>query len=275
MFGFFFKKNLCDVWDNIFYVVIVNFFSLIALSVTAFAMKVEFFSKIPEIYRYPVLFVTFIAGCILICTIAFAGSENAVAAANFNSPRYGNFFKRILPSFKDGAFSGLFIGLVATVACVSLPFYYRMWRPSDGSNGSPLWLVFMVMIFWFILTTVFAFQWFLPVRAIMKNNYLKCLKKCYIIFFDNMIFTFWVTFVNFLNTLLTLVTFGLYPGMTGVIFTNVNALRICLYKYDWLEVNPGISLEQRKNVPWEDLIAKDRKTLGPRTLKGFIFPWKE
>ena len=64
-------------------------------------------------------------------------------------------------------------------------------------------------------------------------------------------------------------------GMTGVIFTNVNALRICLYKYDWLEVNPGISLEQRKNVPWEDLIAKDRKTLGPRTLKGFIFPWKE
>ena len=137
MFGFFFKKNLCDVWDNIFYVVIVNFFSLIALSVTAFAMKVEFFSKIPEIYRYPVLFVTFIAGCILICTIAFAGSENAVAAANFNSPRYGNFFKRILPSFKDGAFSGLFIGLVATVACEPSfllqdveTFRRKQWKPS-------------------------------------------------------------------------------------------------------------------------------------------------
>ena len=47
------------------------------------------------------------------------------------------------------------------------------------------------------------------------------------------------------------------------------------YKYDWIEVNPGLSAKERKNVPWNDLLAKDRKLLGQRTLKGFFFPWKD
>ena len=58
-------------------------------------------------------------------------------------------------------------------------------------------------------------------------------------------------------------------------FLNPLFIRLLLYKYDWIEVNPGLSAKERKNVPWNDLLAKDRKLLGPRTLKGFFFPWKE
>lgn len=271
MFGFFFKKNLCDVWDNLFYVVIVNFFSLVSLFFSFVALRAVFFSQLSDAARYPVLFVVFLAACVLVCTIAFAGGENAYTAACFNSPRYGKFFRNILPSLKDGLFTGLFIGILATVAGVSLPFYFKMWN----SSHSYIWLGFMILIFWFVVTTFFALQWFLPIRVIMKNGYLKCLKKCYILFFDNLGFTFGLAGLNFLNILLTAFTFGLYPGMTGIIFTNVNALRMRLYKYDWLEVNPDLTMEERKNVPWDDLIAKDVKTLGKRTLKGFIFPWKE
>ena len=63
--------------------------------------------------------------------------------------------------------------------------------------------------------------------------------------------------------------------MTGIMITNMNAFRLRMYKYDWLEVNPDLTMEERKDVPWDALIAKDKKTLGPRPLKSFIFPWKE
>lgn len=275
MFGFFFKKNLCDVWDNLFYVVITNFFSLVAIFGAAMLFRFELISDIPENWVKPVFFFSFLLVCVVLCTIAFAGAENANNVANFNSARYGKFFRSLLPSLKDGAFIGLFIGIVSAVGFVSIPFYFRMWRPADGSNGSLVWLLFIIIIFWFLFITFFALQWFLPVRVIMKNNYRKCLKKCYILFLDNIGFTFSLVFVNILNVMLTVVTFGLYPGMTGIVITNVNALRLRLYKYDWIEVNPDLPPEERKNVPWDDLLAKDRKTLGPRPIKSFIFPWKE
>lgn len=109
----------------------------------------------------------------------------------------------------------------------------------------------------------------------MKNGFFKCLKKSYLLLLDNLGFTFALALVNFLNLLITLFTFGLCPGLTGIIITNMNALRLRMYKYDWLEVNPGLSMQERKDVPWDELLAKDKKTLGPRPLKSFIFPWKE
>lgn len=275
MFGFYFKKNLCDVWDNIFYVVITNFFALLSFFIVFALFKFELSMNLAQEYAKLVYFATFLFSCVLVCTVAFTGGKNAFNAANFNTPRYGDFFGNFLPSIKDGLFAGIFIGMVSLVGSVSIPFYFRMWKPADGSTGSILWLAFIVVIFWFLVTTFFAMQWFIPVRVIMKNGYFKCLKKCYILFIDNMSFTFGMFGVNILNLLLTVVTFGLFPGMTGIIFTNMNALRMRLYKYDWIEVNPDLTPEERRNVPWDDLIAKDMKTLGPRPLKSFIFPWKE
>lgn len=57
--------------------------------------------------------------------------------------------------------------------------------------------------------------------------------------------------------------------------TTSGALKLRLYKYDWYEVNPGMTKEQRRDVPWQELIEKDKRILGPRKWKSFIFPWKE
>ena len=271
MFGFFFKKNLCDVWDNLFYVVVCNFFSLIALFVSYLIFMFAYSSPFSGEIRAVLIFASVMIDSILICSVGFAAGKNAAKIANFDAPRYSEFFKEFLASFKSGALFGLFAGALICIAAVSLPFYFKMWK----SSGSYVWFVFMVLIFWFLVTTFFALQWFLPVKSLMNNGFKKCLKKSYIIFFDNIGFTFALSFVNLLNLLLTVFTFGLYPGMTGIVITNTNALRILLYKYDWIEVNPDLSAKERKNVPWNDLLAKDRKLLGPRTLKGFFFPWKE
>lgn len=271
MFGFFFKKNLCDVWDNLFYVVVCNFFSLIALFISYLLFIFAYSCPFSGVARAALMLASVMAGCILICSVGFAAGKNAAKIANFNAPRYSEFFREILSSLKSSALLGLFLGALICIAAVSLPFYLRMW----SSSKNFVWFVFMILIFWFLVTTFFALQWFLPIRSLMNNGFKKCLKKSYIIFLDNIGFTFALSFVNLLNLLLTVFTFGLYPGMTGIVITNTNALRLLLYKYDWIEVNPGLSAKERKNVPWNDLLAKDRKLLGPRTLKGFIFPWKE
>jgi len=45
-----------------------------------------------------------------------------------------------------------------------------------------------------------------------------------------------------------------------------------LAKYDWMEANPEAN---HKKVPWAVLLAEDMERVGPRSLKGMIFPWKD
>jgi hypothetical protein len=274
MFGFFFKKNLCDVWDNLFYVVVANFFFLIALFISYLLLVF-----LPDLFssdgaKTVCLFFSLVISSVILCDVIFAAAENSARIANFNAPRYSAFFAGMKNSVKDAFFSGIFLSALIAVSAVSMPFYLSLANSAEGTLKF-VYAAVLIVIFWFLFTTFLALQWFFAIKCLMKNSLKKCFRKCYIIFLDNIGFTFAVFFVNVLNLLLTLVTFGLYPGMNGIVITNTNALKILLYKYDWLEVNPGLSAAQRKNVPWDDLLAKDRKTLGPRTLKGFIFPWKE
>ena len=75
--------------------------------------------------------------------------------------------------------------------------------------------------------------------------------------------------------LLSVFCVGFVPSYAGIILARTNALRLRLYKYDYLEQHPELeSPRQRKNIPWEELIYEDRETLGPHKLKTIFFPWK-
>ena len=68
----------------------------------------------------------------------------------------------------------------------------------------------------------------------------------------------------------------LIPGLAGIALAQTNAFRLRLYKYDWLEQHTDLTpKEARKHIPGGELIAEDRETLGPRSFKSFIFPWKD
>ena len=103
----------------------------------------------------------------------------------------------------------------------------------------------------------------------------KCLKQCFILFFDTAMFTIGIFFHNIILLLLTVVTFGLVPGINGITVSTTNALRLRLYKYDWLEENDAFNdIEKRRNIPWDELLEEDKESLGPRKLASFLFPWK-
>ncbi|MDR2103555.1 MAG: hypothetical protein LBP42_05565, partial [Treponema sp.] len=64
----------------------------------------------------------------------------------------------------------------------------------------------------------------------------------------------------------------LFPGPAGILLYLDEAVRLRIFKYDWLEANPG---ENRRKVPWDALLIDDREKTGTRSLKSFIFPWKD
>ena len=110
----------------------------------------------------------------------------------------------------------------------------------------------------------------------MHNNFRKCLRKCFIIFFDNTGFSILVALNNLVLFIFSVLFVGLIPSIGAMVINNQNNLRIRLYKYDYLEEHPELNNKKdRKKIPWEELIYDDRETLGPRKFKSFLFPWKE
>ncbi|MDR1985520.1 MAG: hypothetical protein LBP88_00935, partial [Treponema sp.] len=58
----------------------------------------------------------------------------------------------------------------------------------------------------------------------------------------------------------------------GILLYLDEALRLRLLKYDWLEVNSDATL---RKIPWDALLIEEREKTGTRSLKNFIFPWKD
>lgn len=279
MFLFFTKKNFCDVWDNLFHTVIVNLVitigAILAASLAYFIMGLAAAVFGDGILQNLCQIAAVVIACVIVCTLVIAEGENAVKIVSFEGPKIQKFFSNILPSLKDGIYLGLYIAFLFLISFVCFPFYFNIWIPADGSQGNIIGLALLSLLFWFLVITILSLQYFVAIRSIMHNNFKKCLKKCYILFFDNAFFTIGLFFMNLINLALMIFTLSIGNGLATMTITCTEALRLRLYKYDWLEVNPGLTRQQRKDVPWADLIANDKRILGPRKWKSFIFPWRE
>lgn len=263
MFGFLIKKSFCDGWDNLLSMIITNvIFLLIGLGViflNAFCYASE-----NQIF----MLLGFVAGAIIFSIIALAYGETAARIADFNSIHYSDFFKAIPGVLKDSVFLGLVISAVAIISTFSIRYYWSL----ETLVGSCL----AIFIFWIDIFFILSIQWFVPLRSIMHNNFKKCLKKCFIIFFDNTGFSVLMGIYDLVLILFSILFIGFFPSIAGILIANTNALRLRLYKYDYLEEHPELTTKkQRRQIPWEELIYEDRETLGPRKLKSFLFPWKE
>ncbi len=275
MFKFFFKKNFADIWDNLFHLLIVNLTYLVLIGLCIFTVIGIGKLNLDEAKRTLAYILAVMVLCPLFSVFIMAEGGNCEKISVYDQPKLRYYFASIKTSLKDGILFGLFIGLIICVSWVSLPFYFNIWLPSGETHGNFIGILMMAMVFWAELISLLALQWFMPVRNLMHNNFRKCLKKSYIIFFDNVGFTIGLALVNLLNIIITVFTLGLLPGFSGIQLTSTDALRLRLYKYDWYEVNPGMTKAQRKEVPWDDLLANDKKLLGKRNFKSFLFPWKE
>lgn len=264
MFGFILKKNFCDGWDNLISVIISNLvflfsgIGLVLLNGLAGKTQSEILSLLAIIFSVVVLSI-----------LTFAYSDSAAHIANFDGIRIMDFFKAIPGSIKDGALFGLMNAGVFLISSFSIRYYIV-------ESGSLLGFGLGCAIFWVDFFYILAMQWFIPIRALMHNNFTKCFKKSFIILFDNTGFSLLMALYNLVLLIFSVVCIGFFPSMSGLLIANTNALRVLLYKYDYLEEHPELKTRrERRMIPWDDLLAEDRDILGPRPIRSFLFPWKD
>ena len=264
MIGFILKKNFCDGWDNLISVIMANLvflFSGIGLVLlNGFAGRSE--SQL-------IILAALLFSSIVLSILAFAYSDSAAHIANFEGIHLFDFFKAIPGSLKDGALFGLMNAAVFLISSFSIRYYIV-------DSGSLIGFAMGCVIFWVDFFYLLAMQWFLPIRSLMHNNFRKCFKKCFLILFDNTGFSLLMALYNLILLILSVVCIGFFPSMTGILIADTNALRVLLYKYDYLEEHPELKTKkERGQIPWDDLLMEDREILGPRPIRSFLFPWKD
>lgn len=270
MFTFFLKKNFADTWDNLFFIILSNIIPVALLVGSYFA--VVFSSAINPLLGALVLMVC--AGLFFVAV--FAWGANAQKISEFNTPSAGLFFRSLSAVWKNGFLFGFLFAAFVLACRTGISYYYRMYL-----GGALVGLIFTAMIGWFAFVTLMALQWFVPFYFLQEeNNFFKCLKKSFIIFFDNPSFSFALFIHNLLQLALSCVLIFFLPGVNGILLSCTNALRLRLYKYDWIEKmseeDPSFASDRdkRSEVPWDELLTEDKELLGKRNLSSFIFPWK-
>ena len=257
MIGFLIKKNFFDLWDNLFKVALINIGFVISLSLPVF---------IPPLFAsVPVLAMAVMLIGILWCFVYLSAAAFSLkAVSDYGSFGFAEFFGNLKTVWSVGLVLGAIAFLGYLLCTIVIPFYLNM--------NSMLGLLLGAVIFWTLVVAVLALQFFFAVRARLDTKLIKVIKKCFIIFFDNPIFCIFSLIHNLAVLIISMFVAFLFPGPAGILLFLDEGLRLRLLKYDWLEANPDTN---RRQIPWDAILIDEREKTGTRSLKSFIFPWKD
>jgi hypothetical protein len=256
MIGFLIKKTFFDLWDNLFKIALINLGFIASAGVPIFIP--------PLLESVPALSLAVLGIGILWCLIYLATASFCLkSVSDYGSFGLRDFIVHIKQAWLMGLVMGGFICLLMFIM-LAIRFYLSM--------ASLTGLLLATTIFWTMAVGILSFQFFLPIGVRLNRNILKILKKCLLIFFDNPLFCIF-SFIYCLITLALSVFMALlFPGPAGLLLYLDEALRLRLFKYDWLEANPGTN---RRKISWDVLLIEERERAGSRSLKNLIFPWKD
>jgi hypothetical protein len=260
MIGFLIKKNFFDTWDNMFRIIPLNLGFIASLAIPFF---------LPGIIPIPALsMLVAVTGIVWCCVYLAAAALSVKTISDYSFFSFGDFIKNIKAGWPAGIVMGLIGFFRFVMARVIIPFYLNM--------QSPVGLLLAAVIFWTLVLALFSFQFFFAVRARLSDKPLKIIKKCFIIFFDNPGFSVFTLLYTAVTLLLSAILGFLMPGPAGLLLFLDEALRLRLMKYDWLEENPPeAGARKRRPIPWDAILIEEREKTGTRTLRNFIFPWKD
>jgi hypothetical protein len=262
MIGFLVKKGFFDLWDNLFRAALVNLGFIASLAIPVFLPGL--FAPVPAL-SLAVIFI----GVLWCCVYLAAAALSLKTVSDYGSFGFGDFLRNLKAGWPAGILMGALVFLLGILVTVVIPFYLSM--------NSLIGLLLAAVIFWTLVVACLSLQFFFAIRARLDTKLVKVFKKCFIIFFDNPGFCIFSFFYNVIALGLSVFLAFLFPGPAGILLNLDEALRLRLLKYDWLEANPPADGEnaRRRKIPWDALLIDDRERTGTRSLRNFIFPWKD
>jgi hypothetical protein len=261
MIGFLVKKTFFDLWDNLFRAALINLGFIASLAIPVF---------LPGLFEsIPVLSLAAVFIGLLWCFVYLAAAALSLkAVSDYGSFGFGDFFNNLKTVWPGGIAMGIIVCIIWIMAAVVIPFYLSM--------NSMIGLLLAAVIFWTMAAACLSLQFFFAIRARLDTKLTKVLKKCFIIFFDNPGFCVFSLLHNLAVLALSAFLAFLFPGPAGVLLYLDEALRLRLLKYDWMEANPQEAAgPKRRKIPWDVILIDERERTGTRSLKNFIFPWKD
>ena len=259
MLGFIVKKTFYDLWDNMARIVLLNLGFITSLAIPFL---------LPSAVPIPLLsFGIFVAGILWCCIYLSAAALSVKALSDYSIFGFADFRDNLKAGWPAGIAMGIIGFFLFSMARIIIPFYLDM--------GSLFGFLLAAIIFWTLVLGLVSFQFFFAVRARLDTKILKIAKKCLMIFFDNPGFAVFSLLYTIVTLVLSLILALLLPGPAGMLLFLDEALRLRLLKYDWLEANPPADDSARRKIPWDAILIEEREKTGTRSLRNFIFPWKD
>jgi hypothetical protein len=257
MIGFLIKKTFFDLWDNMFRIVLVNLGFIASVAIPVFIP--------PLLQAVPLLsFFVLLAGVLWCFVYLVTASVSLKVISDYDSFGFREFLQNLKTLWPAGLILGALVFVMGVLIMVVIPFYIEM--------ASIFGLFLAAVIFWTLVIGILALQFYPAVRGRLDQKPLKVIKKCFVLFFDNPGLCIFSLIHNIVLLVLSVLLAFLIPGPAGILLYLDEALRLRLLKYEWLEANPG---ENRRKIPWDALLIDDRERTGTRSLRSFIFPWKD
>ncbi len=257
MIGFLIKKGFFDIWDNLLMIVLMNLGFIAPLGLILLAGMAGETSALASVLLQ------------VLAVLVFSLYGLGVSGVTYGYSKYQrNGFTAFKEAYRyhigHGFFHFLICMVIAFLIMFVIPFYFAI---------NNLFGIFMGMLmFWLVILLVLTIQFYYPLCFHMEaDGALKTFKKCFIVVADNLGTTLFLFLRSIIDFVLTVLTATLVPGLTGISLSRMDTLRLIMKKYDFLEANPGST---KRDVNWEDLLYEEKQLVGPRSLKGMIFPWK-
>lgn len=261
MKGLLLRKAFYDGWDSVLFIMLVN---TLLIFVVFMGLGLAHFTAA----TFTAFLTIFIIGVLLTGVFILPVSDElALVAANQPVS-----YKRYFCSLKKYILRGPVYILITVFFLVLFPLAVHWYFSLGGTVG----FVLGMLMFWIAVVFYLSFQWFLPIRSQLEDNFPKAIRKCFIIFFDNPGLSAFLLLYSLGLLIISLVPFLLLPGISGIILAQNEAFRLLMRKYDWMEDHPEIDFAvARKKVPWDEILADDYDIVDARTLKNLVMPWKE
>lgn len=259
MFFLSIKKAFFDAWDNLISLILCNI-AFIALMMLGLWPMFQILGS-ENIEGLIILLILIPLLFIAIGTISALMS----IVADFKSFDWSEIPVALKKTWSSSAGLALIVCLFVALLLPGIRYY-------SGLN-SIIGIGAAALLFWLMIGSYLSLMWFFAVKNRLSGNFKKLLKKSALIMMDNLGLSLFTGFIMIpLQMILWPLTAFCAFGPTGIqLYMNVS-LRLLMYKYDWLEEHQDA---RKKDVPWYELLVEERERVGPRTLRGMIFPWKE
>ncbi len=280
MFGFQLIKWFWNLWDHLLTIILWNLSCLMTVGLFFYLLQIFLAAAdgLPQVLPAALLSLLLLF-CSTVLQHTLALSNYAIA--KFERSEWKECLCRAWrkDSLRAAILMDLGLGVLFLIYFVSWRFYTQ--------QGGLLSLMAQGLLFWLALLLLLSSGFYFPLLVREEFSIKKALRQSLVVCLDNFLLSLALGLVGLLLLVISfLPPLMLFFGPAGLGLWYEVSLRILYYKYQYIQQLPEEEIQKARSsrgnlrrrkpeIPWRALLREERERIGPRSLRNFIFPWKD